>query len=338
MKLLVLGGTRFLGRAIVDAALARGHAVTLFHRGKTRPGLFPGVERLIGDRDGGLGALRGRDWDAVVDTSGFVPRVVVEGVRVLAERIAHYTFVSSISVYADPMPALANESAPLASLADETDETVSGEHYGALKALCERAVDTALPGRALVVRPGLIVGPHDYTDRFAYWPRRIARGGEVLAPGVPAAPVQFVDVRDLAAWMTTMSERRASGTFNATGPATPLAFGPFLDACRAALGGDARFTWVDERFLLDRGVQPWSEMPLWVPEASAAHARTDCARALAAGLEFRSIDATVRDTLAWDRAEPAATRLAPSIPMPASMSAERERELLAAWRVARAAG
>jgi len=333
VKLLLLGGTRFLGRAIVEAALARGHTLTLFHRGRTGASLFPGVERLQGDRDGGLDALRGGAWDAVVDTCGFVPRVVRDSARLLADRAGHYTFISSLSVYSVPARPGADESAPLARLANPAEEPMSAENYGALKALCERTVEEALPGRALHVRPGLIVGPHDTTDRFPYWPRRVAGGGEVLAPGRSEAPVQFVDARDLAAWVVRMVESRATGAFNATGPAAPLTLGGFLEACRAATGSDARFTWVSEAFLLERGVEPWSEMPLWVPEANAGFATVDCRRAIAAGLCFRPLERTLCDTLAWDRANPrAAPAAGGAFGMRASLSPDREAELLSAWR------
>jgi 2'-hydroxyisoflavone reductase len=315
MKLLVLGGTVFLGRHFVDAALAAGHEVTLFNRGNHRD-VFPEVETRVGDRDGGLAALAGGSWDAAVDMCGFAPAVVAASARMLAERVDRYAFVSSISVYADTSVIGIDESGRVR----DTDD------YGGNKAACEVEVERALPGRALVIRPGLIVGPHDPTDRFTYWPRRVARGGDVLAPGAPSNLVQWIDVRDLAAWILRMVERSATGVFNACGPSPePLAMGAFLAACRDATGSDARFVWIDEDALLTHGVEPYTEMPLWVPRESAGFSAIDRSRALAAGLAFRTITGTIGDTRAWDRArgDPA---------LSAGMAGEREREILAAYR------
>lgn len=326
MKLLVIGGTRFLGRHFVEAALRAGHAVTLFNRGRTAPGLFPGVETVTGDRDGGLGALAGRSWDAVFDPSGYVPRIVRASASALAGRAGFYAFVSSISAYAAPMTPGADESAPLATLADPAVEEITGETYGGLKAACEREVARVFGERALLVRPGLIVGPHDTTDRFPYWPRRLARGGEVLGPGSPEQPVQVIDARDLAAWLLAMVERGAGGTFNATGPAEPVTLGGLLERAALALGTPSRVTWVDEAFLLARGVVPWTELPLWVPREDAGLDEVSIARAVAAGLSFRPLAETVRDTLAWDLARPDAVRAASPALRP-----EREAELLREW-------
>ncbi len=304
MKLLVLGGTLFLGRAVVDAALAAGHDVTLFHRGLTNPGLFPELRHVHGDRDGGLAALAGGAWDAVVDTTGFVPRVVRASAAALRGRARTYLFVSSVSAYAEPLAPGADEGAPLAALADPDTEALTGETYGGLKATCERAAAEAFGDGTIVVRPGLIVGPHDPTDRFGYWPRRVAAGGEVLAPGRPEAPAQVIDVRDLGAWLVRLVERGGAGVYNALGPARPLAFGALLDACRAVSGSDARFTWVEEGFLLGRGVTPWVDLPLWVPRSEESLHELSVARAPAAGLELRPIEATIRDTLAFERESP----------------------------------
>jgi 2'-hydroxyisoflavone reductase len=325
MKLLLLGGTAFLGPELVAAARARGHGVTLFNRGKTNPGLFPDLETLHGDRDGQLDALRGRRWDAVLDTSGYLPRIVRQSAELLAPSVDRYLFVSSISVYADGLTPPLTEASPLATTSDPGSEDVRA-HYGALKALCEQAVEAAMPGRALAIRPGLIVGPGDPTDRFTYWPVRLARGGEVLAPGDGLDPVQLVDVRDLAAFIVLAAERRLAGTMNATGPATPLLTRDFLEACRAP-GVDARFTWVDEKFLDDQQVSAWSDLPVWVPR-SEAFTQVSCAPAIAAGLTFRPAAGTARDTLAWWRALPEERRTKPR----AGLSAAREAEVLAAWR------
>lgn len=327
MKLLVLGGTKFLGRHFVAAALARGHAVTLFHRGRTNPDLFPEAEHVLGDRDGGLGALAGRTWDAVLDPSGYVPRVVRASAAALAGRTGRYAFVSSISAYAAPLAPGADESAPLATLADPAVEEITGETYGGLKAACEREVARAFGEQALVVRPGLIVGPHDSTDRFPYWPRRLARGGEVLAPGRREQPVQVIDGRDLAEWLLAMLEQDRGGTYNAAGPAAPVTLGTLLEQLALAVGSTGSLTWVDEAFLLARGVQPWTELPLWLPADEAGLDEVSVQRAIAAGLTFRPLAVTARDTLDWDLARPDEARANSPVLTPA-----REAELLAAWR------
>lgn len=328
MRLLVLGGTQFLGRHLVDAALEAGDAVTLFHRGRTNPGLFAGrVERIEGDRDGGLDVLTGGEWDAVVDTCGYVPRVVAASASALAGRCGHYTFVSSESVYGDVSEAGIDETAPVARLRDPATERIDGETYGGLKALCEEAAEAAIPGRVLNVRPGLIVGPWDPTDRFTYWPRRIAAGGRVLLPGGAERPVQFVDARDLAAWILAAARRGLAGTFNACGPAERTGMGVVFDACAAVSGSDARAAWTDERALIDAGVEPWSELPLWVGEGAtptdAGFMQISSARAIAEGLAFRPVEEVVRDTLEWDRGHP-------EFRSAAALTPEREAELLAA--------
>ncbi len=332
MRLLILGGTLYLGRHLVAAARARGHGVTLFHRGRTGAELFPDLERLHGDRDGDLGALAGRRWDAAIDTSATLPRQVEASAALLAPAVGHYTFVSSISVYADSGKDALSEDDALASLAPGAPEVLTGEAYGALKAGGEAALLRRMAGRALVVRPGLIVGPHDPTDRSAYWPRRLARGGEVLAPGRPQRRVQLIDARDLAEWMVRAAEAGVTGIMNATGPAVPLTMGDYLETCREVGGTAARFTWVDETFLLEQGVAPYSELPLWVPEAARAFASVDTARARAAGLAFRPLEHTLADVLAWDRTLPEGPRVARTrLPMPPGLPADRERALLAAW-------
>lgn len=322
MKLLVLGGTKFLGRAVAGSALAAGHDVTLANRGVTNPELFPEAERLRVDLAGDLGALAGRSWDAAVDLDPTqLPRQTRRRVEALGSAVGHYVFVSTISVYADPARPL-DESSPVLDPPDPEPEEFAGELYGGLKVGSERAVLDALGERAAIVRPGLIVGPHDPTDRFTYWPRRLAEGGEVLAPGDPAAPAQFVDARDLGAWIVRLGEAQTSGLFNATGPAEPLTLGETLERVAAAVGSNARLVWTDDRRLLDAGVQPWSELPLWLPgDDYSGMLRADIGRALTAGLVFRPLEETARDTLAWSRdageQRPTLTR-------------EREAELLAA--------
>ncbi len=332
MKLLVIGGTRFVGRAIVAEALSHGHQVTLFNRGQSNPDLFAAAEQLIGDRDGGLAILRGRTWDAVVDTCGYLPRLVRDSAALLAGAVGHYTFISSISVYDNPAPEGVDEDSPLGTLADPSVETIDGDTYGPLKVLCEQAVDEAMNGRALHIRAGLIVGPHDPTERFVYWPRRVAAGGEMLAPGGPAHAVQFIDARDLAAWTIQATGEGRRGPFNVTGPAEPLGMGGLLTACREATGAEVRFTWVPDDFLLQQGVRPWSDLPLWIPAGEAGLMRARIDRALAAGLTYRPLVATVRDTLVWDRARPAEARTGGLTLRP-----ERERDILTAWHAARPA-
>lgn len=294
MRLLVLGGTRFLGRAFVEAAVARGHQLTLFNRGRTNPELFPQVEQLRGDRDGDLSALEGGCWDAVVDVAAYYPRVVQLSTQRLRESVRRYLIVSSVSVYAD-QSVPQDEDAPVLALVNPDD--VSDDSYGARKAACEAEVERTFGSRATVVRPGLIVGPHDSTDRFSYWPKRIARGGAVLAPGCPTDPVQFIDVRDLAAFVLRLAEDDRAGTFNATGRI--LAFGDVLDECRRVAGGDAEFIWVSSERLLELGVDPWMGVPLWIaaPGWEAAN-RVPTDRALAAGLAFRPLAETVAAALA----------------------------------------
>jgi 2'-hydroxyisoflavone reductase len=333
VRLLVLGGTRFLGRAVVEAALARGHKVTLFNRGRTNPELFPDAEKLRGDRDGGLAPLEGRRWDAVVDPSGYVPRLVRASAELLGEAVDHYVFVSSISVYSQPQQPGFDEDARTVELAEPTreDYLAGAEAYGGLKALCERAVVEALPGAHANVRAGLVVGPHDPTGRFTYWPLRIARGGQVLAPDGPDRRVQIVDARDLGEWLVRLCEERTSGTFNAVGPERPLTMGELLDTCDRAGGAGAEITWVDERFLLEHGVGEWMELPLWVPREEEWFQQADVSRAVAAGLRFRPLEGTVADTLAWAR-QNGASLVTNSRTGTAGMAPEREAELLATWR------
>jgi len=296
VKLLVLGGTKFLGRHAVDAALADGHEVTIFTRGQTSPELFPEVEHLRGDRDGKLGSLAGRTWDGVVDTSGYVPRVVRQSAELLRDAVARYVFVSSISVYGDFSGAI-TEATPVAELEDPGTEEIL-ESYGALKAACERVVEEVYGDRSTRVRAGLIVGPYDPTDRFTYWPRRLAAGGDVLAPGDPAQPVQLVDARDLAAWLVQLGLHGPGGTFDATSPATT--FGDVLERLR----GGANLVWTDGQRVLDAGVEPWMELPLWLPEDGWPLMERDVSAAVAAGLTFRPLEETARDTFEWDRTQP----------------------------------
>lgn len=325
MNLLILGGTRFLGRALVDEALLDGHEITLFNRGQSNPDLYPYIEQIHGDRNSDLAALGRRRWDAVIDTCGYAPRAVRQSAEFLADSVEHYTFISTMSVYAEPLSDGIDESAPVAVIDDETTEEITGETYGPLKALCEQAATEAMGGRALHVRAGLIVGPHDLSDRFTYWPVRVAQGGEVLAPSSPDYGVQFIDVRDLARWIITATAARLTGPYNITGPGRPLPLGLLLDACRAVAGSDARFTWVDDSFLVEQGVEPYTELPLWVPAEFGGFNSFNIDKALAAGLVFRPFAETVRDTLEWAQYRPADYVWRNGLP------AEREASLLAAW-------
>jgi 2'-hydroxyisoflavone reductase len=326
--LLILGGTRFLGPEIVDAAKKSGWTLTLFNRGKTNPGLFPDIEQLHGDRNESVKALEGRKWDAVVDTSGYFPRQVRMAMEALRGNVGQYVFASSISVYADTSKPGMDESAPVATIKDETTETITEESYGALKALCEKAAEAAMPGRVTNIRPGLIVGPNDTSDRFTYWPVRVSRGGEVLAPGTPADPVQFIDVRDLGEFIVKCLDAKTVGVFNATGPAKPLGVGPLLETCRTVSGSDARFTWVDAAFLAKMKVVPFVDMPVWeVPDGETAGAnRVSNARAVAKGLAFRPLSVTVKDTLDWWRTLPKERQEK----LKAGISPAREAEVLKA--------
>jgi 2'-hydroxyisoflavone reductase len=303
MRLLILGGTHFVGRHVAAAALARGHAVTLFNRGRSDPELFPQAERIVGDRDGDLSGLARGEWDAVLDPSAFFPDTVERTAALLSGRVGLYGFVSSAAAYslADERRPI-DESAPLRLPTAGVDLGPHGD-YGALKAACERTVAAAFAGTALTIRPGLIVGPHDLTDRLTYWVRRIADGGDVLAPGPRDRPIQLLDARDLAEWWLNMAERGSGGVYNLCGPRLPLH--ELFARCARIAGRDARIVWADEDLLLDAGVKPWTELPLWMPAPDAARvSELSSAKAAAHGLALRSIDVTIGDVLAWDRSRP----------------------------------
>jgi 2'-hydroxyisoflavone reductase len=329
-KILVLGGTGYLGPATIDAALARGHEVSMFNRGRTRPGLFPNVEHLNGDRDPnkdeGLKALQNRKWDAIIDNSGYFPRLVSASAKLLAPNAGQYIFISSISAYADNEKENQDESGKLATLADPTVETVENGTYGGLKALCEKAAEDAFPKRATIVRPGFIVGPDDPSGRFTYWPVRVDRGGEVLAPGAPTDPIQIIDVRDLGDWLITLVENNTTGTFNACGPKDRLAWGDVLQSCRKATTTPNSLTWVPADWLRKEKGGPF---PIWVPytdDTKGFHTWSN-ARAIKAGLKFRPHSETVADTLKWYKSQPTDGRTKLVGP-----AAAREAELLAKWK------
>jgi 2'-hydroxyisoflavone reductase len=329
MRILIIGGTRFLGRHLVEAALERSHDVTLFNRGKSNPNLFPQLETIHGDREQDINKLEGRIWDAVIDVAGYVPRIVRLSADVLKENVSRYVFISTISVYDNFRKIGMNESDPLAKMQDETTEEITGETYGPLKVLCEQVVQDTFGGeRALIVRPGLIVGPYDPTDRFTYWPVRVARGGDVLAPQNPEAPIQIIDGRDLSEFILKRIEENASGIYNATGPDYPLTIGRLLEVSKQVSGSDANFKWASVDFLKQNKIEAWSDMPTWVPdnEENAGFARMDLTKAINAGLTFRPLEETVRDTLEWAKSRPADHEWR------AGLTAEREAQALTAWK------
>jgi 2'-hydroxyisoflavone reductase len=337
-RILVLGGTGFLGPAIVAAARARGHTLTLFNRGRTRPGLFPDIDKRVGDRDPlkgeGLKSLETGEWDAVIDDSGYYPRMVGASAQLLAPRVKHYLYISSISAYRDPFPEGGDEGAPLATLADPAVEEMgrNSENYGGLKAACEAASEAALPGRTTVVRPGFIVGPDDPTGRFTYWPVRVDRGGEIAVPGAPSDPLQLVDVRDLAEWLVLLVENGTTGRFNALGPDKPMTWGRVIAACQKATPTPGTLTWIPGEFV---AAQADIGFPIWVPyvgNTKGFHTWMN-QRAVQAGLRFRPVEQTVADLLAWYQGqlkEPQGrTKLA--------FTPDQERELLTRWKASNAA-
>jgi len=338
LRILILGGTGFLGPATIDAALARGHKVTMFNRGKTRPDLYPNVEKLHGDRDPnkgeGLKALEKGEWDVVIDNSAYYPRMVTASAELLAPRCKQYILISTISVYKEPAPMHGDEKSPLATMPDPTSENMgkSYEYYGPLKALCERAAEKAMPGRVTIVRPGFIVGPDDSSGRFTYWPVRFSKGGEVAVPGKPTDPVQIIDVRDLGEWLVKLAEDGTTGTFNACGPERRLSWGTVIEACQKVSPANTKTTWLPAEFV-DR--QDGLNFPIWVPptgETAGFHTWSN-ERAVKAGLRFRPVEATVKDTLAWyksqEKGEKGRTQLA-------GPTAEAEAKALAAWKAEKA--
>jgi 2'-hydroxyisoflavone reductase len=337
--MLILGGTGFLGPAVVEEAIARGHSMTLFNRGKTNPQLFPDLEKIQGDREVGIEPLeaevaQGRTWDVVIDTSGYVPSHVRASASLVAEGARQYVFLSSVGAYADHgQPA--DETSPVAQ-ADE--EWIAGvktireslANYGAMKALCEQEAEAAMPGRVTNIRPGLIVGPRDRSDRFTYWAVRVYRGGEILAPGAGIDPVQLVDVRDLATWILDCIEKKIMGLFNAISPAGRFTMAEMLYGIKGAFTTDARFTWVDADFLEAHEVAAWTNLPVWIPAEGeyAAFHLVSTEKAVAAGLKFRPLADTARDTVAWCNEERGEDYVFGKL---AGISKERQDELLAAW-------
>lgn len=335
LRILILGGTRFIGLHLTALALQRGHQLTFFNRGKTHTDKFPEIERIKGDRNGEIDGLKGRIWDAVVDNSGYVPRHVKLSAELLAPAVKQYLFTSSISVYPD-FSVPRDESSPVGKMADETIEKVDGETYGPLKALCEKAAERAMPGRVTVIRPGLIVGPDDNTDRFTYWPARAARGGEFIAPGSPTDPFQVIDARDLAAFALNALENNHLGTYNLVSNVNEFKFGQLTDACTEAALKQAKpkdkpkAVYMPAEFLEEQKVEPWSDMPAWLPAKGeeAAFAGTSNKAALAKGLRITPLKKTVNDTLAWHLARPAEEREK----LKAGIAPEKEAAVLATWK------
>ena len=333
LRVLILGGTGFTGPFQVKYALSRGHKVTVFNRGKTHPGELPKeIEQLIGDRNGHLEALKGKQWDVCIDNPTTLPAWVRDAAQILKGNVERYIFISTISVYADTSTG-PDENTLLAKYegADPFKETLEAmkasgyKTYGPLKALSEQETEKWFPGKSLIIRPGLIVGPRDETDRFTYWPVRIDRGGEVLAPGNPSDPVQFIDGRDLAEWTIRMAENRETGIYNATGPAKELGIGGMLDGIKTALNSKATFAWADAEFLKQQKVEAWSDMPVWAGD-ELGMSRTNISRALAKGLTFRPLGDTARDALAWFKAQKPERQAK----MRAGLTPEREAEVLVA--------
>ncbi len=336
MKLLIIGGTRFLGRYLVTAALNRNHSVTLFNRGNHSIPESSDVETIKGDRHDDLDKLKGLQWDAVIDTCGHLPRAVRVAAEALSDSVNLYIFISSQNAYADvrvpgitedyPRATLTSEQLDEANAIDTSGQPSYGALYGGLKALCEHAAEDVMPNRVLIIRPGLIVGPHDYSDRFTYWVARVATGGEVLAPGRPERFIQFIDVRDLAEWTIEAIEGLATGVFNAHGRPKTLTMEGLLEECKLVSNSDARFVWASEEFLLEQGVAAWSEMPLWLPEQAAPHLNgfmfINPDKAIANGLKFRPLRDTIRDTLAWYQTNQA------DEPLKAGLKSDKERDLL----------
>ena len=334
MKLLILGGTQFLGRHIVESALSHGHTVTLFNRGCSNPDIFPDVEKLRGDRNVDANALRGRTWDAVLDTSGFLPQSMKSILEILKGSTAHYSFVSSLTIYADLTVPDVPECAPTVDVDPYIDDSmVTPQSYGPLKLLCEKEVQLAFGDDALIARPGLIVGPHDYTNRSAYWVERIAEGGQVLAPGSPSRRIQLIDARDVADWLIQTSEAGQSGVFNVGGPERVLTMGEFLETCVTECSSNTSLVWLDDQFLRERDVAYWSELPLWLAESVPF--RLDVSAAVRAGLRFRPLSVTIADVYSSigsrRRSWPIESVWSSGGTVDVGMAREKEASILAEW-------
>jgi len=325
MNLLILGGTIFLGKHIVNAAIENGHTVTLFNRGQHNPEWFPDLEKIKGDRDGDLSGLKGRKFDGVIDTCGYIPRIVRKSAEFLKDSAGHYTFISSISVYNNDDVPGSNENSETGVITDDNVEKMTMENYGPLKVLCENEVMDVFGENSSIVRSGLIVGDGDFSDRFTYWIHRISKGGKVIVPVSKINNVQFIDVKDLAEWTLKLTEEKISGVFNSTGPLEALSLNTFVNKCKEFSGSDAEFIYMDEKFLLDEGVIPYQDLTLWLPEDSFGMNNVDISKAKNAGLKIRPLEKTLKDTAEYDL-----TR-GPDFKLRTGLSDEKEKELLEKW-------
>ncbi|MFE8699302.1 NAD-dependent epimerase/dehydratase family protein [Cytobacillus sp. FJAT-54145] len=344
MKVLIIGGSRFLGKTFVDEALKQNHEVTVFNRGNHNSSLSKDVEIIVGDRNNDLHLLENRNWDAVLDTCGQTPISVRKSTQLLKNHIEQYTFISSISVYEDWVPLDIKEDYKVQTMSVQEADKITQDpdadirpYYGAFKRLCEMEAEKNLDGKVLNIRAGLLVGAHDYTDRLPYWVHRVAKGGKILAPGNPNRRVQFIDNRDMSRWILKMMNERGTGTYNTTGPDYPLTMEQFLLTCKKVTGSNAEFEWVDEKFLLDNHVAPWTEMTLWIPEEyplsegekpwkGATSINID--KALSEGLTFRPLEETIQEIHDWLQ-----TRNDNSLQ--AGMKEDRETEILSKWNLTR---
>jgi len=326
MNILIIGGTRFVGRYLVESALNRNHDVTLFNRGQSNPYLFPNIEQIFGDRDGEIDRLKGRTWDAVIDTCGYYPRVVSASAKILSDKVKQYIFISSISVYGDLSQPGVDEKSPVGTIEDETIEEITETSYGPLKALCEQAIAKQFANKTLVIRPGLIVGPHDLSDRFSYWIHRVAQGGKILVPKPKDYNVQYIDVRDLSDWTIRMIEDQKTGIFNCTGPDYKLTMLELLNNCIKILNSHANLIWVDQKFLKENKVGEWIDLPIWIADKKLSGLmQTNCNKAFANRLKFRPLENTIKDTLEYCQSRPK------DYQWKAGLSSERETELLKKW-------
>lgn len=324
MKILILGGTVFLGRQLVNAAKERNHTITLFNRGIHNPDIFPEVERILGDRKDDLSALKGRTFDLVIDTSGHIPGDVRKSAQILKNSAGHYTFTSSISAYKNFSVNGIDENSETCILTDGNADTMTMENYGALKVLCENEVADAFDNRALNIRPGLIVGENDWSDRFTYWIHRINKGGNVLVPDAKNENIQFIDVKDLAQWIIQMAENGKHGLYNATGPDYKLNWENFISECMEFSDKETKINWVSEKFILDENVAPWTEIPMWIPKEDQGVNNVNISKALNDGLTFRLLKETLNDTLNFSRSRG-------SYELRSGLKAEKEIELLEKW-------
>jgi 2'-hydroxyisoflavone reductase len=333
LKVLILGGTGFIGPHFVDALTAGGHKITLFNRGKRDPEARPGIEQLLGDRNGQIDTLKGRGWDVVIDNSGYTPTQVRLSGELLKDHVKQYIFISSIAVYADFAKAGIDEDYKLAVLKDPTTEVVNGETYGALKVLCEKVVETTYGKRGTIIRPTYIAGPGDHTDRFTYWPFRVSKGGEMLAPGTPGDPFQYIDVRDLADFMRVCVEKNVTGNYNLCGRQGAVTMGSLLEASKRITNANTTFVWASQQFLKAQKIigdeAAGNFMPIWQPPTGdeAGLLRVSPERAVKKGLKFRTLETTIRDTLEWQKQRPEDKQV-----LKAGLTMEKEAELLAKLR------